>query len=258
MKPQDIETLCLCNNDEVFQANLQKSDIFDQGLARPKLLKNERGASIAYARVYAETSADYLFCAHQDVYLPKDFKTHLLKSLDMLARIDANWAVLGCYGVKSDGTHAGQVWDSGLDRVIGEAPAGAVEVASVDELFFIVRTGIPGLFDADLPDFHLYGTDIVQNARTRGFKSYVTHLPIIHNSRRVTNLGGGYTKSYHYMQKKWTNALPLQNTIIPVTRTGLPLYVKRLKMGMQFGFSQTRQPNPTRDPQAIAKQLNWE
>jgi hypothetical protein len=84
-------------------------------------------------------------------------------------------------------------------------------------------------FDPELPGFHLYGTDIVQSALAAGLEAYVFDGPVVHNSLPVTRLDDSYGRAYRHMQRKWTARLPIATTVIPITRSGWPLFRWRLR-----------------------------
>jgi hypothetical protein len=79
-------------------------------------------------------------------------------------------------------------------------------------------------WDAGLPGWHMYGTDIVATARSAGRTAYAGALPCIHNDRYHAALGPDYTECYRYMQRKWRDQLPLRTPITKISRSGLHLW----------------------------------
>jgi hypothetical protein len=104
----------------------------------------------------------------------------------------------------------------------------------------------------------LYGTDIVCTAMRHGFSAYVIDAPVIHNTRQVESLAGGYMAAYRYMQRKWADALPLWTTIAPITRFGVTLMRVRLD-AFKRRIHNRYQPPPARpDAVAMARALGYE
>jgi hypothetical protein len=257
MKKEDLRVFALVNSADVLNKNLRRSPVLEKHSLPLVCLNGQSSASGAYYDVMKENPDGILCFVHQDVYLPGCWFSCLQAAIGHLDEADPNWAVLGCYGVRPDGTHVGRVWDSSWNRVFGHSFQSVERVVSVDELFFCVRAQATNLFDTQLPDFHLYGTDVVLNAQKNGGKSYVADIPIVHNSRSVVSLRGGYSKAYRYMQKKWKQQLPLYNTIVPVTRWGLPLYLKHLRLAKRYGFNSGRPAPSDYDPLEIERSLGW-
>lgn len=251
-------------NDEVtLEANLASSPQLKLNPSRLTVLRQQASASLAYNKGLELTSERICVFAHQDVYLPKGWDLALLKSVKQLDATDPNWAVSGVYGVRSDGTHVGRVWSSGLGQELNRATTSPEIVESVDELLIILNRNSGVRFDETLPSFHLYGTDIVQTAKSRGLKSYVIAAPVVHNSIPVTTLAGGYIAAHDAMRKKWGHLLPIPTTIGPISKSALDI---RIRNARRFGFGRKRaenkrqalRANPQPDPAQIARQLGYE
>lgn len=111
-------------------------------------------------------------------------------------------------------------------------------------------------FDPEMPGFHLYGTDICQQALAAGRGVYAIDAPIIHNSRPVAFLDRGYREAYKYLQRKWKHRLPLRTCVVPVGRTAWPMH--------RFNFRQLRRGKLRRseatmvDPVAKASELGFD
>ena len=129
---------------------------------------------------------------------------------------------------------------------------------SVDELVIVLRRASGCAFDPNLPDFHLYGTDIVQTARRNGKSGYVAHIPVIHNSRPVTSLGGGYATAYKYMRRKWRHNLPIKTPVVPISGSRIPLLRARARTLLRRRKMGARSVVPNSDPKIIAKHLSFE
>lgn len=151
-----------------------------------------------------------------------------LARLEELARRHPRWMIAGPYGVRADGAHVGQVFDAGLGRELGRAGFGLAPVVSLDELLLILRLdggqGDGFRLDPVLPHFHLYGTDMVQTCLLRGHEAFAVELPLVHNSRRVASLAGGYTLAYRHARDKWREKLPIPTTVCTLSASPWPLW----------------------------------
>lgn len=215
------------NDEAILARNLRASP--DARAVPVVELWSQPSASVAYNLGASEASAEVLVFAHQDVYLPAGWMDRLHAAIDEVVRRHGDWGVLGVYGLRSDGTHVGHCWSSGLQRELGSRFAEPCAIVSADELVLVVN-GRSGLqFDPALPGFHLYGTDIVQSSLQRGLGAFAVHNPVVHNSRRVRTLAGAYTTSYRYMQRKWRSRLPIPTSVIALTRLGIPLLNHRVR-----------------------------
>jgi hypothetical protein len=92
-------------------------------------------------------------------------------------------------------------------------------VQAFDELLIVLRRAPDLRFDERLPGWHMYGTDIVQTARTAGHGAYAEALPCVHNDRCHGALGADFDEAYRFMQRKWAGALPLGTPITRITRS---------------------------------------
>lgn len=110
-------------------------------------------------------------------------------------------------------------------------------VQSLDEHLLVLRAGSPK-FDANLPGFDLYGTDIVLSARQAGMKSYLLNTNVKHKTEGADGTAfntrewwlkynsddfqkrANATKAY--MQNKWCSSkfLPVYGTAFDVTECG--------------------------------------
>jgi glycosyltransferase involved in cell wall biosynthesis len=245
------------NDSEVLQRNLLMSPDINQGHLRLVECRGFKSASLAYNHGLDTTQEDIVVFVHQDVYLPKGWLAQVDQKILELEQTDPQWAVLGVFGVKPNGQEVGHVWCSGLQRELKKQCEQAQEVRSVDELAFLFRRSTNCRFDNMLPDWHLYGTDIILQADAKGLKSYVTEIPVIHNSRPIYSLCGGYVKSYLYMMKKWRNYLPVYTTIVPLGQYGYWLWRHILRSFLR-GQTSERPGASLLNPREIAVRLGFE
>jgi hypothetical protein len=219
------------NNPEILTRNLRASPDVANGLLPLSVLWNCAGASSAYVEAALQTDADYLVFLHQDVYLPSGWLDRLEYAIRQLDAVDQNWAVAGLSGRMRDGTFVAHIWDSGLGFLNGGPFGTPARAASLDELLLVVRRASGVMFDARLPGFHLYGTDIVLTAEASGYTAYVIDAPVIHNARPISKrgLGPDYVEAYRYTARKWRSHLPWPTVIVELTASPLPLLVRRIR-----------------------------
>jgi len=205
------------NNDKILADNLARTSAYSS--VEVKILRGCHSASIAFNEVLDSSRCKYLIFVHQDVYLPDLW----LSRLDQLiAKIestsDKDWAVLGVVGVNSAEQFVGRIWSEGVRREI-DGGHEIEEVVSLDEVLLVINRQSGVRFDEQLPGFHLYGTDIVQNALRMGKNCLVVNNPIVHNDRTKYFLDSSYKKAYKYMSGKWRDALPIPTTVIMLKNT---------------------------------------
>jgi len=255
--PLRISIAAAVNDDAVLANCLARSPDILNGRAALRTYVGYGTAGEAYNAAIDEAQADYIVLAHQDVYLPSNFCEQLASQI-LLLNIEApNWAVAGPIGLDEERRLKGMVWSSGLKRIIGERLPTPTPAISLDELLLVVRIPSGIRFDTQLPSFHLFGTDIIYSAAERGFASYVIDAPVIHHSRPVISLKGGYQAAYRYMQKKWRRRLPMDNLICTIRSTGLWLTYRHLQIRKRHRGKMAR-PEPVGDPAAIAKEVGFE
>lgn len=218
---------CASHSDAILQANLTRSPC--AATIPLRVERNAPSAAVAYNRALDATDAPVVIFAHHDVYLPPGWDALLAARLAEVEAEDPDWALFGAFGVGLDASHIGPVWSSSLGQIVGRVPLAPVQVQSYDELLIILRRGSGLRWDEALPGWHLYGTDIVTEARTRGLRAWAGALPTVHNDRHHPALGQDFTDSYRYLQRKWAGHLPLRSPITKISRSGLHLLRDRWK-----------------------------
>lgn len=211
------------NDEEVLACNLAASPCIAEDGVELIVERGRTCASIAYNLGLSRANQEIIVFAHQDVYLPRGWPRQLMAAVRHLDMADPKWAVLGVFGLRANGKVAGRLWSSGLAQAIGQPMSYPQPIVSLDEVVLILKASCGLRFDEGLPAFHLYGTDLVQTALQGGFGAYAFDGPVIHNSRPVRRLDRKYYNAYRYMQHKWRSRLPLQTTVMPITRYGWPL-----------------------------------
>lgn len=225
------------NDEAVLARNLLASPLLAEGAIPFHAERGAASAASAYNRAIDAAlaqGADVLILAHQDVWFPPDWEPALRRTL---ARLDAeapDWAVLGVFGTTPAGERVGVCWSSGLGKCVGTPTESPVPVQGLDELVLILRLSSGLRFDEGLPGWHLYGTDIVQTALVSGRSAWAATLPVVHNSRFVASLGGGFAEACRYMRAKWRERLPLRTPVVRLTDEEWPLW------RLRFLFWRTR------------------
>ncbi len=241
----------------------------DEGMLRSSLLaspdiaaveqvilkRGARSAAQTYTEGLAESRGEYVVFVHQDVFLPRGWLECLQRQIDRLTGTDPNWGVCGAYGVTSTGEGAGHIYSTGLGTILGGASLEARLVDTLDELLLVLRRRGGLRFDERLPGFHLYGSDICLEARTRGMNAYALAAFCIHNSRGIRFLPQGYWKAYCYMRRKWWNRLPVETPCLRLSRSPLPALRYVLWRVPSLLISRGRVGKPSMSPAALHEQL---
>ena len=230
---------CLARSSDVGRlgTDLTRSPEIANGNVGLTILWNQASAAKALARAMETATAEVLIFAHCDVYFPGCWFARLTWEVDRLARIDPKWAVAGVSSLTSSGELVGRMYDLSLEPlftetmgIFGKPLASPVPIVSADELGLIVRRRAGVSFDPLLPEFHLYGTDIILEAERQGKRSYGLDLPLIHNAKVQLQLGSDYVRAYKYMVRKWRARLPVPTTCGTLTANPLALLLRRLRV----------------------------
>lgn len=214
-------------------------------------------AAIAYNHALDATTAPIVVFVHHDVYLPNGWEALLAARLAEVEAIDPNWALAGAFGIGLDGANFGPVWSSSLGMIVGRVPLTPAPVQSFDEMLIVLRRTSGLRFDDTLPGWHMYGTDIVQQARAKGMAAYSTALPCIHNDRYHDALGQDFTDAYRFMQTKWQSVLPLRTPILKISRSGLHLLRDRWQNRYSTAVRSAMAISTDHAPQDLAARCGW-
>lgn len=226
-----LSDLCIvvASNDEAcLQRNLLASPLVAAGVA-VHIECGAPSAAVAYNRGLVATTAPLVIFAHQDVWFPPGWEMRLSQAIAQLKAKGEPWALLGPFGMSTDGRHLGDVWSTSIGRRVGLAVATPVPVQSFDELAFVMRRAAGLRFDEALPLWHFYGTDIVQTALAAGQGAYVFDAPLVHNDGFKGRLGDDFTQGYNFIRRKWGAKLPIRSSILWITRFGTPLWRYRFR-----------------------------
>jgi hypothetical protein len=248
MTERSFDVVAAVNDVAILERNLGASPAITSGMASLQVEFDAPCSSVAYNHGLDVTSAAVVVFAHQDVYLPASWPQRLEKAIEQVEKIEPEWAVLGPIGIAVGGKTAGRAWCAANRGLVGEAIQAPVPVQSLDEIVLVVRRGSRLRFDESLPSFHLYGTDIVQQARSAGFGAFAVDIPVVHNSKPVTTLAGGYVAGWRYLRRKWRAQLPIATTITSIDSLGLKLVREQFwlwrsrKSRMESAFSRDEDP----------------
>ncbi len=256
-----IAVVAAVNDDECLANNLAASPMLAEDGVPLIINRGYRSAALAYNAGLDYTDADIIVFAHQDVYFPRGWEQKLLLTIEELELEDNKWGVLGVVGKDRTDNLVGGAWSTGLQLKIESKFTSPAIVGSIDEIVIILRKGSGLRFDDNLPGYHLYGTDIVQSALKAGFEAYVFNGPVIHNSVPVVQLDGSYVKAYRYMQRKWKSELPIWTTVVPITKSGWPLFFKMLYEKKRYLLKKTPNRKQFRridNPAEISQILGYE
>lgn len=217
----DFVLAAACNSKEILRVNLERSAILPDVELHCEW--DAVSAAQAYNRALAATTAPVVIFAHQDVWFPKGWDRVLAARIREVSALDPDWALIGAFGVGLNGVGYGPVWSSSLGQIVGRVSQTPVPVQSYDEMVIVLRRDSGLLFDEALGGWHMYGTDIVTQARARGLGAWAVSLPCVHNDRFHAVLGMDYVDCYRAMRRKWKAHLPLCTPITKISRSGLHL-----------------------------------
>lgn len=256
MRDPEFCLVCASNDETTLRANLFASDLAQQ-VGETVVIRDARSASAAYNQGLAETSAPFAIFAHQDVYFPPGWLAELRRAIADLTSQDPDWAVLAPFGI-SNMQHRGTVYSTSLSAVVGQPVAFPVAAESVDELVIVLRRSSNVRFDDQLPDWHLYGTDIVQTALSEGKGAWIADLPLVHNDKFHPNLNHGFRKAYRAILRKWRSTLPIRTPVLWLRPSGLDLVLFQIKAWRSRSKRKKRAGDTATDPRNLSRQCGWE
>ena len=226
---KNITFVVAVNSLKLFESNFSISPCL-RGSHNHEILVQEHFPSAAKAyndAIERSTNELIVFC-HQDLVLPEGWIMELDEALAYLERFDSNWGVLGCSGMTRDRRHWRYVYSSGLG-ISGKPLVRPEPVQTLDEIVLVLRKSSDLRFDEQLPHFHFYGTDICLKAASLGMTSYVITAFCIHNTHQSLILPKEFYGCYQYIRNAWKKNLPIQTTCVRITRSNIPIYLRRLR-----------------------------
>jgi len=247
------------NNERVLQQNLAASPCLREQHVPLHCERNCACAGLAYNKSIDALEAGVIGFVHQDVYLPAGWVDHVLATLRRLTQADPAWAVAGVVGVDADGNTLGRSWSNGLGREVrGKDVRTPLRAASLDEIVLLLRVDSRLRFDVSLPGFHLYGTDIAQQAMRAQRSVYVIDAPVVHNSMPIVALDEHFRSAYGAMQTKWRAFLPLSTCVVPITRSPFALWRQRWRVARKSLLGGRTRQTRHDAPRQIAMKYRYE
>lgn len=240
-----VEIVSAVNDDAVFSSCL----LLSPDLARCGPVVVQRGwksASLSYNDAIDRSAADVLIFVHQDVFLPPGWLDRLNAAIAELAQRDPDWGVLGVYGMTGRGSGKGWVYSEGLRAVLGADFTGVEPVRTLDEVLLVIRRSSGLRFDAELPGFHMYATDLCLSAERQGMQNYVIPAFAVHNSNGIRQLGPDFWESCKFIRQKWNAVLPVKAPCATVTASRWSELGQRFRRWLDFGLR--RKPVGRRAP----------
>ncbi len=140
----------------------------------------------------------YVVLIHQDS-LAIDDRAHLDAVLAELDAADPGWALAGNAGATARRRTARRMTSTmGYNERIGDLP---VRVETLDENLLVLRRAANLGPSRDLSGFHMYGTDLVQQAAFRGWSAWVVDFHVEHLG--LTEIDDGFLASVDAFREKY-------------------------------------------------------
>jgi glycosyltransferase involved in cell wall biosynthesis len=218
----DWSIVSAVNNEEVLRNSLLRSPDL-QSVARLFVEKGHASAAAAYNSGLEKATSDLVMFVHQDMYLPGGWFARVEKEIARLEKDDSDWGVIGVWGRTRANKIAGYHYWTGIGAPGGKAFEGVIEVETLDEVILIFRKSSGLRFDPNLPGYHLYGSDICLQARTKGKKCYAVSALCVHNTNTYGLLPLQFWQCYWFMRGKWRSQLPIHTPCTVITRWCWPV-----------------------------------
>lgn len=256
--PESFGVVSPVNEPETLRRCLAASPDIADGRVPLRTVLDARSAPTVIADALTDMDVPFVVYAHQDVYLPAGFFTTLARQLAELEEMDPDWVIVGAIGRDATLSDRGEVWSTDRGTVVGRRILGPAPIECLDECLLVLSRRALPFVDTALPHFHLYGVDIVQNAKHAGVTSYALPMRIVHHAKPITSLGGGYALAHRYMRRKWRQELPMTTLIAPLER--VPWRLWKMRVGARVrSHAPVRHPyGQDTDPIAIAHELGYE
>ena len=112
---------------------------------------------------------------------------------------------------------------------------------TLDEMLLVVRRDSGLRFDAGLPGFHMYGTDICLEAEAQGLQNYVVPCFAVHNSNGLRFLPWGFWRACLHVWRTRKAQLPVHAPCVKLTAGPLP---PTIKAGFRWMWGRLRPRKP--------------
>jgi hypothetical protein len=224
-----ITFVTTCNNRSILKQNLLESScVHDRRVDQIIIQEGYASAALAYNDAIDKATTDVIVFAHQDVYFPESWLADLDHALSRLADTDPHWGALGCYGIRRSGEGFGYLHSEG-HGILGEQFDAPIPIDTLDEFVLILRKSSGLRFDATLPHFHFYGTDICLAAHKQGLRCYAISAFCVHNTQPYWSLPPEFYECYAHIKDRYRKYLPIRTPCIRVTKWNEEVYRRRLR-----------------------------
>lgn len=174
-----------------------------------------RNAATAFNDGLDKAASDLIVCSHQDVVIPTSWAKRFLTRLEELDSLRVPVGVVGCGGITSQGLPIGHFYRHDRE-FLAPLPLPA-RVETLDEMLISFRKGTGLRFDAELPSFFSYATDLCLQAAAARLQNYVVDAPCFHQAHsRLGKLPRGFFEGRNYLCEKWRAVLPVQTLSGPL------------------------------------------
>jgi hypothetical protein len=144
-----------------------------------------------------EAGGEFVIICHQDILISIDDRKQLEDQINLVNKLDPNWAVLGnaginnMYNISMIITH----YDGKCIRM-GQLPS---KVQSLDENFLVIRASANLAVAGDLKGFHMYGSDLCLISECLGYSAYAINFHIVHYGK------GHMDESFYQLSEELSN-----------------------------------------------------
>lgn len=258
-QPSALTFVVVANDLEILRNNLLASPCL-QGHHPHQVIVQQRftSAAGAFNAALSQSCNDVVAFIHQDVYLPEGWLSDIEYTLQLMAALDPNWGVLGCWGVKRSGQGIGYLYTPGQE-VIGGPQNLPDAVQTLDEVVLILRKSSGLTFNEALSGFHFYGADICLAAAKLRLRSYAISAFCIHNSRQHFRLPRDFYACYRQIKRLRREFLPIQTSCVRITRFNRYMWWRRIKETFYWlrpGAHQEELGTRATDPLTILRHLH--
>lgn len=225
----------VCGDEEVLEENFARSPAA-RSATGIQVLRNFPSVVAAYNHALDESSSDVVVFCHPDVYVPQEWTSQFLDTIDWLESNAPDWGVVGFFGSDHLGRPTGFTYSVGLGSFIGKPFGTPQRVRTIDEFAFAVKRSTGIRFDESLPgpQSQLCATDICLQAELLGHSVFVSPAFLLHNSNGWRFLPLPFWRPYLYIRKKWSRSLPVSLPYAKITRACLPMAKNTLKSWIGF------------------------
>jgi hypothetical protein len=172
-------------NDDALYGRMRESFI-GAGFSPDAFVRlSDRGDNpyAAINRMGGQSAARYPILCHQDVLADQGAgAAQLLDVLEQLDAVHPRWVVAGTAGVMRSGRELRRLVDLCGGSTSETLP---LPVVTLDGFFLVFNRRNPPRCSGDIPEYHLYGSDVCLHALASGGSAYVIDFPLTHATRSM-------------------------------------------------------------------------